>query len=132
MDIHQRILQLCKERNWTLYKIAHEAGISEATVYGWFNENHFTPSRNSIEDICAAFQISLATFYNDIDLDNLSTPNNLLPMATFIFYTTGSLNIQRLIAVFALIFSKNKICFKIPRRKKSIAYKLLFLQKQYD
>ena len=53
-------------------------------------------------------------------------------MATFIFYTTGSLNIQRLIAVFALIFSKNKICFKIPRRKKSIAYKLLFLQKQYD
>ena len=72
MDIHQRILQLCKERNWTLYKIAHEAGISEATVYGWVNENHFTPSRNSIEDICAAFQISLATFYNDIDLDNLS------------------------------------------------------------
>ncbi len=72
MDIHQRILQLCKERNWTLYKLAHEAGISEATVYGWFNENHFTPSRNSIEDICAAFQISLATFYNDIDLDNLS------------------------------------------------------------
>lgn len=72
MDIHERILQLCKERNWTLYKLAHEAGISEATVYGWFNENHFIPSRSSIEDICRAFGISVSAFYNDIDLDKLS------------------------------------------------------------
>ena len=55
-----------------MYKLAHEAGISETTVYGWFNENHFTPSRSSIEDICSAFGISVATFYHDIDLDKLT------------------------------------------------------------
>lgn len=82
MDIHKRILELCKERGWTLYKLAHEAGISEATVYGWFNENHFTPSRSSIEDICRAFEISVAAFYNDIDLDKL-TPQQIELLALF-------------------------------------------------
>ena len=82
MDIHNRILELCKERKWTLYKLAHEAGISEATVYGWFNENHFTPSRSSNEDICRAFEISVATFYNDIDLDKL-TPQQIELLSLF-------------------------------------------------
>ncbi len=72
MDVHERILQLCRERNWSLYKLAHEAGISETTVYGWFNDNHFTPSRSSIEDVCSAFGISVAAFYHDIDLDKLT------------------------------------------------------------
>ena len=72
MDVHERILQLCRERNWSLYKLAHEAGISETTVYGWFNDNHFTPSRSSIEDVCSAFGISVAVFYHDIDLDKLT------------------------------------------------------------
>lgn len=76
MNIQEKILQLCKERNWSLYKLAHEAGISETTVYGWFNQHHFTPSRSSIEDICRAFEISVSTFYNDIDLDKL-TPQQI-------------------------------------------------------
>ncbi len=76
MDIHKRIMELCKERNWSLYKLAREAGIPEATVYGWLNENHFTPSRSSIEDICRAFEISVAAFYNDVDLDKL-TPQQI-------------------------------------------------------
>ncbi len=72
MDIHERILALCKARHWSLYKLAHEAGIPEGTVYGWFNEVHSTPSADSIEDVCAAFGISLSTFYNDPDLDKLT------------------------------------------------------------
>ena len=82
MDIHKRILELCRERNWTLYKLAHEAGISEATVYGWFNENHFTPSRNSIEDICRAFEIYVSDFYKDMDLDQL-TPQQIELLTLF-------------------------------------------------
>ena len=82
LDIHKRILELCKERKWTLYKLAREAGIPEATVYGWFNENHFTPSRSSIESICRAFEISLSAFYNDIDLDKL-TPQQIELLTLF-------------------------------------------------
>lgn len=73
MSIQERILQLCRQRNWSLYKLAHESGISETTVYGWFNKNQFTPSRSSIEDICRAFDISVSAFFNDVDLDNLTS-----------------------------------------------------------
>ena len=76
MDIHKRIMELCKERNWSLYKLAREAGIPEATVYGWFNENNITLSRSSIDDICRAFEISVAAFYNDVGLDKL-TPQQI-------------------------------------------------------
>lgn len=68
MSIQDRILQLCKERKWSLYKLAHMAGLSETTVYDWFNENHNTPSRNSIEDICAAFEITISEFYAGVEI----------------------------------------------------------------
>ena len=78
MDVHDRIWQLLNERNWSLYKLAHEACLSETTVYDWFNKNHFTPSRKSIEAICIAFEISLSVFYNDIEVDNLNNDEKLL------------------------------------------------------
>jgi len=55
-----------------LSKLAKEAGLSETTVYDWYNENHFTPSRKAIDDICSAFDITLSEFYSDIELDKLT------------------------------------------------------------
>ena len=72
MDIHERIKQLCKKKKWSLSKLAKEAGLSETTVYDWYNENHFTPSRKAIDDICSAFGITLSEFYSDIELDKLT------------------------------------------------------------
>ena len=72
MNVHERILSLLNERGWSLYKLAKEAGLYETTVYDWFNENHFTPSRKSLEYVCAALEISQAEFYSNIDETNLS------------------------------------------------------------
>ena len=72
MDIHGKITKLRKERGWSLSKLAKEAGIPETTVYNWYNEKHFTPSRDKIEDVCATFGISVAQFYADVDTDELS------------------------------------------------------------
>lgn len=72
MDIHERILGLIEKKGWTLYKLAKEAGLYETTVYDWFNEKHFTPSRESIEFICAALEISQAEFYSDVAENNLN------------------------------------------------------------
>lgn len=72
MDVHKRIEELRLKKGWSRSKLAKEAGLSETTVYDWFNEKHFTPSRRAIEDICAALGITLAQFYSDADLDNLS------------------------------------------------------------
>ena len=65
-------MELCKEKKWSLSKLAKETGIAESTVYDWYNENHFTPSRRTIESICEAADISLAEFYSDIEVDKLT------------------------------------------------------------
>ncbi len=69
MDIHERIQQLINKEGWSLYKLSQETGIHETTVYNWFNENHFTPSRKSIEIVCATLNISITQFYSEIDID---------------------------------------------------------------
>ncbi len=72
MNIHEKITALRKARGWSLARLAKEACIPQTTVYNWYNENHFTPSRDKIEDICAAFKISVAEFYADVEFQNLS------------------------------------------------------------
>lgn len=70
-DIQKRILELLSERGWSIYKLAQETGIHQTTIYDWFNEKKFTPSRKSLEAVCAALGISLAEFYSGIDADTL-------------------------------------------------------------
>ncbi len=67
MDIHGRIIELLEKKGLSLYKLSEKTGIHKTTVYNWFNENRFTPSRNSIELICAVLDTSLTEFYSGID-----------------------------------------------------------------
>ena len=53
--------------------MALEIGVSDTTVYSWFNEQNYQPSRKTIEEICDVFGITLAEFYSDIDRDTLSS-----------------------------------------------------------
>lgn len=61
-DLQKRLLELIAERGWSIYRLTQEADIHQATVYSWFNEKKFTPSRKSLEAVCAALGISLAEF----------------------------------------------------------------------
>ncbi len=72
MDIRQKIEQLRKEKGWTVYRLAQKAGVTPSTIYSWYNKNDHMPSRDSIEGICAAFGISEAVFFTDIETDNLT------------------------------------------------------------
>lgn len=78
MDIHGRIKELLEKEGWSLYKLSEKTGIHKTTVYDWFNDKHFTPSRNSIELICAALNISLTEFYSGIDEGELDGEQTLL------------------------------------------------------
>ncbi len=78
MDIHKRIDDLRKKKGWSFSKLAKEAGLSETTVYDWYNENHYTPSRRAIEDVCEALEITLSEFYCDVDVDKLNEQQMLL------------------------------------------------------
>lgn len=70
MDVKEKIAKLRKERGWTLGKLAHEAGISTSAVYNWYNDKNYTPGRDAIEDVCAAFGITQSEFWADVEVDN--------------------------------------------------------------
>ena len=72
MDVKEKITKLRKERGWTLGKLAREAGISTSSVYNWYNEKGYMPSRNAIEDVCAAFGITQSEFWADVEVDKLT------------------------------------------------------------
>lgn len=71
MDVKNRIDELRIKRGWSLSKLATEIGVSDTTVYSWFNEQNYEPSRRTIESVCEAFEISLAEFYAGIELSDV-------------------------------------------------------------
>lgn len=78
MDIKQRIDKLRIKKGWTLSRLATEIGVSDTTVYSWYNEQNYQPSRKTIEEICEVFQITLAEFYSGIDMDTLASKEVVL------------------------------------------------------
>ena len=62
MDARERIQQLMQERNWTIYRLAKEAGMSQTTVSNIFKRNN-EPSIPTLRRLCAAFGITMAQFF---------------------------------------------------------------------
>lgn len=71
MDAKARIRQLMDERQWTEYRLAIASGLSQSTVANIFNRNT-TPSVSTLESICAGFGITLAQFFAEGELVELS------------------------------------------------------------
>ncbi len=73
VDALARIEELCEERNWTIYRLAQEAGVSEST-FRKCKERNNQPSRETIERCCKAFGITVSEFYAaDFDMDYIIT-----------------------------------------------------------
>ncbi len=72
MDILKRINELRRERNWTIYRLADESGISQSTLSNMFSRGTL-PSLTTLEQLCSAFGISLSQFF-----DNEKDGNNEL------------------------------------------------------
>ena len=64
MDVKARLQQLMDERNWTIYKVAKEAGIPWSTVRNMFKRNT-EPSIFTLESICKGMGISLCQFFDE-------------------------------------------------------------------
>ncbi len=71
MDIREKIDKLRKQRGLSKFQLAKGLGISPTAVYNWYNDKNSMPKRDTIEDICSLFQISVASFYADIDNEDL-------------------------------------------------------------
>lgn len=71
MDAKERIRELMQERKWTEYRLAIASGLSQSTVANIFNRNT-TPSVVTLEAICQGFGITLAQFFAEGDMVELS------------------------------------------------------------
>ncbi len=71
MDAKARIKELMSERNWSEYRLAIEFGLSLSTVVNIFNRNT-TPSVATLESICTGFGITLAQFFAEGDMVELT------------------------------------------------------------
>ena len=72
MTIKEKIDTMRKERKWTKSRLAREAGVTPNTIYNWYNDNNAMPTRESIENICCAFGITVAGFYSDVEENDLT------------------------------------------------------------
>ena len=77
MDAKARIRQLMDEREWSEYRLAIEAGLSQSTVANIFNRNT-TPSIPTIEAICDAFGLTLAQFFSEGNLTMLTSEQQVM------------------------------------------------------
>ncbi len=64
MDSIEKIEKLRKERGWTVYKLALEAGVTQSTLATMYQRNT-PPKIETLQALCDAFGVSLAQFFLD-------------------------------------------------------------------
>ncbi len=62
MDIVQEVERLRKERNWTVYELALESGVTQSTIASMLQRNT-PPKIETLQQFCDAFGITLAQFF---------------------------------------------------------------------
>ncbi len=71
MNVLKRLRELQKEYGWSDYRIAKEAGLSQGTVSNCYKRNTI-PNIYTLEAICNGFGITLAQFFAENDLVELT------------------------------------------------------------
>lgn len=71
MDVLARLRHLMAERGWTAYRLAKKSGLSESTLANVFKRNT-VPSITTLESVCSAFGISLAQFFSEGEMVELT------------------------------------------------------------
>ena len=63
-EVTQKIDQLRHSRGWTIYRLAIESEVGEGTIRNWNSSNAY-PLIPALKRICEAFGITLAEFFSD-------------------------------------------------------------------
>ena len=71
MDIMQRLRELQQRYGWSDYRIAKEAGLSPNNVSNIYRRGN-TPSMVTLEALCKAFGITMAQFFAEDELVELT------------------------------------------------------------
>ena len=71
MDAQKRLQELLDSKGWTAYRLAKKCNLSESTLANIFRRNTM-PSISTLEAICEGFGISLAQFFSENDMVELT------------------------------------------------------------
>ena len=63
-DVIQHIQELCKERNWSYYRLAKESDIPYSTLNNMISRTNI-PTIPTLQKLCDGFGITLADFFLD-------------------------------------------------------------------
>lgn len=66
-NITMKIDRMRADRNWSVYKLSQESGLPAPTIRKWFQSDMF-PSIPALTQICTAFGITLADFFAEGNL----------------------------------------------------------------
>ena len=66
MNIVRKIDEMRVKRGWTFYRLAQESGLSQQTLAKWMEGA--MPSIPALEAVCKAFDITLANFFAENNL----------------------------------------------------------------
>ncbi len=64
MDILKKIEDMRKERGWSYYTLAMEAGITQSTLMNMFSRGT-QPSVKTLTALCEAYGVSLSQFFDE-------------------------------------------------------------------
>ena len=64
IDVLERIASLQRERNWTTYRLAEEAALTQSTLTNMFLRKTL-PSLTTLDHICMAFGITMEEFFRE-------------------------------------------------------------------
>ncbi len=73
MDTRQRILDLLESRKWPVWRLAQKSGINHSTIFNMIQRKNM-PSLKTIEEVTAAFGISMRQFFAEKGDPALLTP----------------------------------------------------------
>lgn len=71
MDVLVRLQKLLEDRGWSEYRLSKKSGLSQSTIGNIFRRNT-VPSLESLEKICASFNITLSQFFAENDMVELT------------------------------------------------------------
>ena len=63
--VQKRIINLCKEKNITLNKLATNSGLPYSTVFSIFYGKSKSPKLSTVLHICEGIRIELTDFFKD-------------------------------------------------------------------
>lgn len=67
MEVKERLKQILQEKGWTQYRLAKECSIPQATLENIFQRGT-VPTIYTLEAICKTLNITLAQFFAEYDL----------------------------------------------------------------